>query len=131
MTENDGATSLTHATHNSFMVHWPASSFSMILMEKGEAGQFKGKTEDEINLNSEENLMDTANYVENETNEITHIENVQVDFETDLPTRNLILCFLSYKNKRHLERWTEEQKNTVKSHFEKHITSKKPTKKSE
>ncbi|KAK9875971.1 hypothetical protein WA026_011072 [Henosepilachna vigintioctopunctata] len=113
------------------MVHWPASSFSMILIEKGEAGQFKGKTKDEINLNSEENLMDTANYVENETNEITHIENVQVDFKTDLPTRNLILCFLSYKNKRHLERWTEEQKNTVKSHFEKHITSKKPTKKSE
>ncbi|KAK9883860.1 hypothetical protein WA026_002058 [Henosepilachna vigintioctopunctata] len=79
-----GATSLTHATHNSFMVHWPASSFSMILMKKGEADQFKGKTLDEINLNSEENLMDTANYVENETNEITHTENVQMDFETDL-----------------------------------------------
>ncbi|KAI4455762.1 hypothetical protein MML48_9g00013797 [Holotrichia oblita] len=104
-------------------------------MEKGQAGEFKGKSLDDINLNMEENLLENSektnthmdenlaiddignecpNTIESNENQITTTENV-----TSAQKKN------SKQKKRVLIPWTEGQKKVVCSFFKGHIKAKK------
>ncbi|KAG5899432.1 hypothetical protein JTB14_033623 [Gonioctena quinquepunctata] len=91
----------------------------LLLMEKGEASQFKGKTLDEINLNLEEAIIEDSDSEPEEDFE----ENLQ-QHEPALPS-----CSIPIKKKRCLVPWTQEQKDLTKQHFVSHIKSKVPPEK--
>lgn len=117
----------------------------LILMEKGEAGQFKGKTLDEINLNLEENVLEEPeeNLLEEpeETTEILADDNIipnddeQNKICSGIATnyRKKMLPKKKISPKRKIQRtpWTQDQKNIVTNYFKTHITQKKPPKQAE
>ncbi|XP_060522382.1 uncharacterized protein LOC132699597 [Cylas formicarius] len=104
----------------------------LILMENGEAGHFKGKSLDEIEINLEENLMDMSDKPKSKENEHGN-ENWEAtekqNDETHLDTSNAQdLLENSEKSKldsdsiqkpkiRKLVPWTTEQKNLVMNFF--------------
>lgn len=114
----------------------------LLLMEKGEAGQFKGKSLDEINLNLEENLLDmpeddlattennfqdTKSLKDNEKR-IRNPRNV-VDGESE--KHDLDSNISKESKKRTLVPWTSEQKKIVTNYFKNHIKKKCPPKRAE
>lgn len=110
----------------------------LILMEKGKAGRFKGKSIDEIDLDLEDNLLDVP-----ENN--THQE--EIDYETDRiespqPSTSAVddnagkdtnSSFDASRkpNKRTLVPWTSEQKKIVNTYFKNHIEKRQPPKRAE
>lgn len=113
----------------------------LLLMENGNAGNFKGKTLDEININMEEDLLEITknDQLDSEPcesdNDDMPVLNSTADIsrrgneETDDLTRK---CFTAVrKKKRILIPWTEEEKTVVKNYFTQHISRNKPPKRAE
>lgn len=109
----------------------------LLLMEKGEAAQYKGKSLQEIELDLDEDLMkgDENNKEEDELPLIddgikenmkkTDNENLKNNsIEMKIPNKN-------FKKTRTLVPWTYEQKSVVNSFFADHIKQKIPPKKHE
>ncbi|XP_046406622.1 uncharacterized protein LOC124171491 [Ischnura elegans] len=108
----------------------------LLLMEKGEAADFKGKNLDEIDINLEEELPLQGNSTENADDDFS------ADFyETDesfshgesaMGAPNILepqplsssLTFVEGKRKRILVPWTQEQKDIVNKYFKNHIIKK-------
>ncbi|XP_023312184.1 uncharacterized protein LOC111692412 [Anoplophora glabripennis] len=115
----------------------------LLLMEKGEAGQFKGKTLDDININIDEDLLDMEhnnNDTElleakdnNEDLDDLLAETIQAAKNSNLPDLNkesTIEKKTKFK-KRILIPWTEAQKKIVLHYFKENIKAHKPPKRSE
>ncbi|XP_072387629.1 uncharacterized protein [Diabrotica undecimpunctata] len=107
----------------------------LLLMEKGKAGQFKGKSLEEIEINLEEDIMEDDdghnNEVfgeqKNETNDVIESKGS----ESCNNEKKGILDMKAKNKKRVLVPWTENQKKVVKMYFKTHIKQKRPPKKSE
>lgn len=102
----------------------------LVLMEKGEAGQFKGKSLDDINLDLEEDLLcdnneETGVCLE-EIDEIHENESASTSSDS-----NKIVVSTPGRKQRVLVRWTEEQKEVVTLYFKEHIKQKRPPRKIE
>lgn len=110
----------------------------LILMEQGQAAQFKGKNLNDINLNLEDDLVEND---ENKNDQDGMRQEVNSDVETfesdemtdknknrtDIDTEVKI----SKGKKRCLVPWSEQQKTVVTNFFKNHIKIKKPPKKAE
>lgn len=94
----------------------------LLLMEKGEAGKYKGKSLDDIELDLKEALQSDN-------------EDDSVDDEGELvistPTQEPMPHIEAKKHKRILVPWTEEQKSVVTSYFKYQIKKKIAPKKGE
>ncbi|CAH2002340.1 unnamed protein product [Acanthoscelides obtectus] len=101
----------------------------LTLMEKGEAGHFKGKSLDEINLNLDENLISEAQQDDNHPEPLCQYEDIQEPHPD--PESQQVDITLPKKKSRVLVPWTEDQKNLVLVHFGNHIKSKRAPKKAE
>ncbi|KAK9709411.1 hypothetical protein QE152_g26655 [Popillia japonica] len=103
----------------------------LLLMEKGEAGQFKGKRLDEINLGLEEDLMniDTNSDVEEQLEQQVQYENIVE--ESNEKEEEICHSKALPNKKRVLVPWSDEQKNTVCNFFKTHIRKKQPPKRVE
>lgn len=105
----------------------------LILMEKGTAGQFKGKTLDEIDLELEEDLMEQTDDHIKQIPEVLQ-ENINQDEATEV-IDNQSFSSGNKKNsneqKRVLIPWTDNQKKVVTTYFKNHIQGKRPPKKGE
>ncbi|CAH0552473.1 unnamed protein product [Brassicogethes aeneus] len=105
----------------------------LVLMEKGEAGHFKGKSLDEIDLNLEENLMDISEDDLESREKSFNEANESPKPSTSKPqnTVNLDSKIKKESKKRTLVPWTSDQKKMVTNYFKNHIKKKCPPKKSE
>lgn len=114
----------------------------LMLMEKGEAGKFKGKTLDEVNLDMDDEISTdetgpldiNENAVSGEVGESTvpldaDIEESQRSVSNDKPTKSI--KNVTNKKKRILIPWTAEQKKVVKEFFAAHIKSARPPRREE
>lgn len=102
----------------------------LLLMEEGGAGQFKGKSIDEINIEMDTNLLENNNSdsdSEDFPEYISNNQNEELNGEAMEKTPNVT----KRGKKRELIPWTAEQKNIVKKFFKLHIKNKKPPKRSE
>lgn len=105
----------------------------LILMERGEAGQFKGKTLDEIDLNLEEDLMVQA------SDNLEQRENVLVEDVNNCNDENEVTEEVNINREKHKKRgqkrvlipWTKQQKEIVTTYFKRHIKESRPPKKGE
>lgn len=108
----------------------------LLLMEKGEANQFKGKSLSEIDLNLEENLLNNE-HNERSNNIESDVENDIEDFNTPkIPAKTMSEHMKnqveqSKSSKRVLVPWTHNQRTVVKDFFKNHISRKNPPKKNE
>lgn len=96
----------------------------LLLMEKGEAEKYTGKTLDEIDINLEDNLMD-------DVYEHDGVEDMVINQTAQSPDSSILPQKCSEKTKRILVPWTTDQKTAVKDFFKKHILKKIPPKKDE
>lgn len=119
--------------------HTAKISKLLILMEKGEAGNQKGKTLDEITLNLEENLLSDNEFSDDECTETTQ-KTKDEDIKEYLPknrkkieteTKAAEVSLGQKKKKRVLIPWTQEQKEVVKFFFASHIKKKQAPKQKE
>ncbi|KAG5884923.1 hypothetical protein JTB14_001881 [Gonioctena quinquepunctata] len=92
----------------------------LVLMESGQAGQYKGKTLDEIDLDLEEDVNE-------ESSDEEAIETREEILEQQEPSTSSV----PPKKKRILVPWTPEQKKLAKLYFKVHIQNKVPPKKGE
>lgn len=101
----------------------------LLLMEKGTAAEFKGKSFDEIAVDMDEDLLVEDAYEENNIECPAEMEEIESTADRSEPTSS------SHKNSKYTkierERWTEEQKIKVKLFFENHIRTKRPPKERE
>lgn len=105
----------------------------LILMEKGNAGQFRGKSLDEIELDLEEALdveqpNDDVLQMRNEMDQEQEEDEIGVSEPSsikEVPKKKNI------REKRVLIPWTDQQKKVVTTYFRSHIASSRPPKKSE
>ncbi|XP_063923052.1 uncharacterized protein LOC135137359 [Zophobas morio] len=123
----------------------------LLLMEKGAAGEHKGKKLDEINIDLEENLLDDTNNtndngieimieeaeIEDRIYDLNRIgevceqsEQQRVEADHDKPSCSQTTKSDSSK-KRILVPWTEKQKSVVTTYFKDHIKKKQPPKRLE
>ncbi|XP_074041921.1 uncharacterized protein [Leptinotarsa decemlineata] len=115
----------------------------LMLMERGEAGNYKGKTLDEIDLKMDDDILeeeDAENYDMKNNLEITEgindsantldedIEASQQNIRESIPTVNKNAN--NFK-KRLLVPWTNQQKKVVTKFFQNHINMKKPPRRHE
>ncbi|KAJ8948171.1 hypothetical protein NQ314_008470 [Rhamnusium bicolor] len=111
----------------------------LLLMEKCGAGKFKGKTLDEIDLNMDEDLMETLeeDNVENMMKEIHDTEGDEIrniteqnTLSSETPHTSSEHVPVNFKKgkKRILIRWTEEQKKIATTFFKKQIEQNRPRK---
>lgn len=111
----------------------------LLLMEKGEAGHFKGKTLDEIDIDMEENLIETSDEKEDEATDQSLFAEIEDSIDVCMKTKKRKEQINVQQNsskeaskpKRTLIPWNEEQKKIVNEHFEQHIKNKLPPKKAE
>lgn len=116
----------------------------LMLMEKGEAGAYKGKRLDEIDINLEEEIVVNENEDADSVSEHEGIEEHSVESTVseqfrppsevrDVPSSayNIASCSITKKKKRVLIPWTTEQKQLTKMFFKNHIKNKIPPKKDE
>ncbi|CAH0560491.1 unnamed protein product [Brassicogethes aeneus] len=96
----------------------------LILMENGGAAKYKGQKLNDIDINLEENLLESAPTKEQDN--ISEVE--ESESESD---EVVVQTKPKPKNKRVLVPWTTEQKTIVEEFFAQHIQSKKPPKKKE
>lgn len=94
----------------------------LVLMEKGEAGQYKGKSLDEINIDFNDDLGNNAE----ENNNLEPLPVIPI-----LDTRETTPEVKLTKQKRMLVPWTGEQKKAVCEFFKQNIKRKIPPKKQE
>ncbi|XP_044752036.1 uncharacterized protein LOC123311961 [Coccinella septempunctata] len=104
----------------------------LILMEKGEAGQFKGKSLDDIDLNLEEDLVEPENNIEERTRELSEenenddtVEDISEITEKEEPQKK------KKDGKRVLIPWTTAEKKVVLEYFKNHIRNERPPKRGE
>ncbi|CAG9826873.1 unnamed protein product [Diabrotica balteata] len=107
----------------------------LLLMEKGKAGQFKGKSLEEIEINLEEDIMEDDDGHNDEVfgeqkNEINDVIESKGP-ECSNNEKKGIMDMKAKNKKRVLVPWTENQKKVVKMYFKTHIKQKMPPKKSE
>ncbi|KAJ8935519.1 hypothetical protein NQ314_012753 [Rhamnusium bicolor] len=115
----------------------------LLLMEKGEAGKYKGKGLEDINIDMDENLLDdneSGSETDN-TEDIVFSNNDEVDRSHSLLTESVPsvsgqnttqeTAIKSTKSKRILVPWSSEQKQVVTKYFFKHRKHKIPPKKHE
>lgn len=101
----------------------------LILMEKGQAAQFKGKSLTEIDLNLEEDLMiDNENEKNNKSP--SPLPEILASTSSEVVLREK-QKHIPQKSKRLLVKWTSEQKNFTLNFFKSHIENKRPPKKNE
>ncbi|CAH1159979.1 unnamed protein product [Phaedon cochleariae] len=108
----------------------------LLLMEKGEANKFKGKTLNEIDLNLEENLLeidqDKAKDTIGSDGESENEDlNMPTDPEETAPSVTEKPSNESKQCKRVLVPWTDKQRTVVKDFFKTNIVGKIPPKKNE
>jgi hypothetical protein len=108
----------------------------LLLMEKGEAAQFKGKTLDEINIdldievdpceNEENNLEESEADAIQQLTDLAPSTSSQIANKQDSKEKNV-----KPMQKRKLVPWTDKQKETARLFFTKHIRTKRPPKRHE
>lgn len=113
----------------------------LLLMERGEAAQFKGKTLNEIDVDMDEELLTVDDQISDKSdNENAIVENdvlIERNTVNDIPSQNsgekdIQLTLLpKIGRKRILEPWTAEQKDVAKNFFAKHIRLSIPPKRRE
>lgn len=95
----------------------------LYLMEKGDAAQYKGKDQDEMDLNLDEDLLENIDMqADTEPNIIKDID------KGDPPDSSKNIHFppsIPAKKKRILVAWSSEQKDIMKEYFKQHINSRK------
>nr|CAI5858713.1 unnamed protein product [Callosobruchus analis] len=98
----------------------------LILMEKGQAGEHKGKTLDEIPVDLEISEEEEDSEEDDETLTLLKKKPVveQIN-DRDMPSGSQVV---TRKKKRILTPWTDEQNEVVKYYFNKHIERKKSPK---
>lgn len=99
----------------------------LLLMEKGQAAEFKGKTLNDIDLNFEEDLL-LYNHEEKMYESSPYSPEVLPTSNSDAP---IDVVPSTLKKKRLPVKWTSEQKDTIMKFFESNIKNKKPPKKAE
>lgn len=110
----------------------------LILMEDGRSSNFKGKTLDEIEIDLDENLLNS----EREDNPEDEIDDLLDDYveeknHNNIPTardtqeENEVLGQQKSKKQRILVKWTDEQKSVVKKFFNEQIKNHKAPKRHE
>lgn len=104
----------------------------LLLMERGQAGEFKGKNLEDINVNLDEDLMcvEDENIEERIDDIESEINEVEVD-ENEEEVQKILLKKEVKTKSRKLVPWTENQKKVVLEYFKNHIKQKKPPKKEE
>lgn len=100
----------------------------LLLMEKGQAAHFKGKSLNDIDLNLEEDLM-TDNDNERNNRSPSPLPEFVQSTSSEVPTEKQ--KHIPHKGKRVLVKWTNEQKNIIMRFFENHIKTKRPPRKNE
>lgn len=104
------------------MTYQTAISKLLMLMEKGEAAAFKGKSLNQIEINLEDEMVEVDEMSEEET------ENDLIQAHASNAAADISSC----KGKgRSLVKWTTNQKGLTKQFFENHIKNKIPPKKGE
>ncbi|KAJ8940694.1 hypothetical protein NQ314_010632, partial [Rhamnusium bicolor] len=109
----------------------------LLLMEIGGAGDYKGKSLEEIDLNMEENLLDETNCDESDMDDEIDDTNTENVVETNVNEININKAVSvkpqaeMKKNKRVLIPWTSEQKLLARKFFQEHIKKSKPPKRHE
>lgn len=108
----------------------------LMLMEKGEAGEHKGKTLDDIKIDLDYNLLNVGESSDDDNEEIENKkEHFGAQNEVDklivLKKKQEVVISNERKGKRVLIPWTTQQKECVTTFFAEHIKSKKPPKKVE
>ncbi|XP_074035312.1 uncharacterized protein [Leptinotarsa decemlineata] len=100
----------------------------LILMEQGEAAQFKRKALNDIDLNMEEDLMAYNEKADREKS----ASPVPVILEPSTSQMPMETKYRTSKNKKRiLVKWTDEQKKLIINFFRTHIKEKRPPKKRE
>ncbi|KAJ8932212.1 hypothetical protein NQ314_014832 [Rhamnusium bicolor] len=99
----------------------------LMIMEKGGANEYRGKTLDEVNIDMEENLLDSKSDEDDADDDIVDVlpEPVPSTSATVAPTIPL------QKKRRILVPWTSEQKKVARFFFKEHIKYCKPPKREE
>ncbi|CAH0555139.1 unnamed protein product [Brassicogethes aeneus] len=97
----------------------------LMVMEKGGANEYKGKSLDEININMEEDPLDN-NSDESEIDEpeepIVHtLEPISSRHEVPLKSKPNNILNMKLKTQRKLVPWTDEQKQVTIDFFKNHI----------
>lgn len=115
----------------------------LMLMERGEAGNYKGKTLEEIDLKMDDEILEeegSENYETKNNSEITEdindsgnilgedIETSQQNIRVSIPAVNKNAN--NFK-KRLLVPWTNQQRKVVTQYFQNHINMKKPPRRHE
>lgn len=107
----------------------------LILMEKGEAGQFKGKSLDEINLDLDEPIEEPEKELMKRQEEIAEENDVIAEENDDIHNEeensNKEKPQRVMKGKRILVPWTSQEKKVVLQFFRNHIKNKRPPKRGE
>lgn len=116
----------------------------LLLMEKGEAIEYKGKSLEEIDLDLEENLMEENWENESDMEDLTHFKNTDFMYEANSNKINSSIAGVNScqqdvdrtpqqktKKKRILIPWTSEQKRLAKEFFSKNIKYSKAPKRQE
>lgn len=105
----------------------------LLLMERGEAGKYKGMALEEIDVNLEEQIdMNEGDLEDIEQNDFLDYieESVTKEIKEEQSTSSVRAESIKFK-KRELIPWTSLQKKTVMSFFKDHIKHKKPPKRAE
>lgn len=108
----------------------------LILMENGQAGQYRGKCLEDIDLNLDEDLLETCTELEPVIEPLEETLNV-IDPISDRLDERVVEKSTSRKvsgvggKKRTLDPWTDMQKQIATTYFQAHIKKKMPPKKKE
>ncbi|XP_057672222.1 uncharacterized protein LOC130903878 [Diorhabda carinulata] len=111
----------------------------LMVMEKGGADQYKGKSIDEINIDMEKNLLsdrDSDNDSNEDENPIIRelLDTSKPSAQDFVPTNNVDgkpVAGTKKKKTRKLVPWTDDQKKVTLNYFKDHIKTKKPPKRFE
>lgn len=110
----------------------------LMLMERGDAAKYKGKTLEEIDVKMDEEIdldrddLSENTFVESSNSLDTDIFEAQSKEEkTDIQSKNPESINNNKTKKREIIPWTTHQKKVVLEFFKGHIKSKKPPKKAE
>ncbi|KAI4463220.1 hypothetical protein MML48_4g00004244 [Holotrichia oblita] len=104
-------------------------------MEKGEAGKFKGKTLDEINLHLEDDLIEETVGDAEERDDVLAEETGATGEDNENENKSTdeqnVVNKTKKGQKRVLVPWTENQKKVVLDYFKTHIKANRPPKRGE
>lgn len=106
----------------------------LLIMEKGGQSQFKGKSLEEIDIDMDEDLLETADDNDGSDVEEPSFEKSSSCIDQMPSTSTAVVTkppMLQHAKMRTLVPWTNQQKKTVKNYFKKHIETRKAPKRSE